>query len=575
MPAVWRVHPPDPHRARTLAESLGLHPLTAQLLLNRGVADPAEAGRFLRPSLGALGDPFGLTGMAQAVARFRRAAAEREPILIFGDSDTDGLTASVILYEALRAMGASVRARQSNRITDGYGLPRTTVAQLARASTRLVVLVDCGTNQPEDVRLLAERGIEVIIIDHHVPLERAALPAPRQRSVVRQAGEPHALINPCCGGIGRGMCSAGLAFKVAQALVGRDEERLAGWLDLAALGTLADCAPLVGESRLIVSLGLERIVSTRRPGLRRLCEAAGLSSAEPEAVLKKLVPKINASGRLGDVSAIWQVLLEACDERLEKHLAAVEAAHGTTRQLHRQILAEAQEQVSRLHFRDQYVMVVSRAGWHRGLMGPLASQLAQRYGRPAIALAMDEEQGTGSGRSVGRFNLFDVLRDCRNLLVRFGGHAQACGLTVHRKDLERFRELLNQRARAVFQEREGFFSERAVDLELSLGELQPVWVREMARLSPFGQGNPRPTVLLRRMSMRGLSARTGTVSDGTVRVAVRGRVPVVDPEGSYDVVASPALASGELVLTLGEARVSEAPPGPVRTSGTTCTRAPA
>ena len=565
MSSVWRVQPPDPRRARALAGSLGLHPLTAQLLLNRGVADPAEAGRFLRPSLGELGDPFEISGMAQAVARFKRAVAERHPILIFGDSDTDGLTASVILYEALRDLGALVRARQSNRIADGYGLPRALVEQLARASTRLMVLVDCGTNQLEDVRLLAERGIDVVIIDHHVPLERS----------VRQAGEPQALINPHCGGgAGDGMCSAGLAFKTAQALTGKDDERLAGWLDLAAIGTLADYAPLVGENRLIVSLGLERIVHTRRPGLRRLCEAAGLSRAEPDAVIKKLVPKLNASGRLGEVSAVWRALLDVCDERLEDDVAAVGAAHEMTRQLHRQILAQAQEQVSRLHFRDQYVMVVSRAGWHRGLMGPLASQLARRYGRPAIALAMDDEQGTGSGRSVGRFNLFEALRGCQDLLVRFGGHAQACGLTVHRKDVDRFRELLNQRARVVFQEWETLFNTRTVDLELLLSQVQAAWVGEVARLSPFGQGNLRPTVLLRRMSLRSLSARTGTVSDGTVRVAVRGRVPVVDPEGVYDVVASPALASGELVLTLGEARVSEAPPAPVQTSGTTYRRAP-
>ena len=562
MSSVWRVHPQDPHRARALAGSLGFHPLTAQLLLNRGVADECQAERFLNPSFGDLADPFELSGMAQAVARFRQAAASHEPVLIFSDSDTDGLTASVILYEALRALGIPVRARASNRIVDGYGLPRALVEQLARASTRLVVLVDCGTNQPEDVRLLAERGIDVVIVDHHAPLERSA--------------EPQALINPyCSGGTGRGMCSAGLAFKTAQALAGKNDERLAGWLDLAAIGTLADCAPLVGENRLIVSLGLERVVRTRRPGLRRLCKAAGLSSAEPDAVIRKLVPKLNASGRLGEVSAVWRLLLEVCGERLEEDLAAVGAAHDTTRQLHRQILAQAQEQVSRLHFRDQYVMVVSRAGWHRGLMGPLASQLAQRYGRPAIALAMDDEQGTGSGRSVGLFNLFEALRGCQDLLVRFGGHAQACGLTVHRKDLERFRELLNQRARVVFQERSTLLNTRTVDLELSLGEIQTVWVSEVARLSPFGQGNPRPTVLLRRVAMRGLSARTGTVSDGAVRVAVRGRVPVVDPEGAYDVVASPALASGELVLTLGEARVSEAPPAPVRTSGTTYRRAPA
>ena len=560
MPSVWRVAPPEPGRARALAEALGLHPLTAQLLLNRGVADEREAARFLRPSLSGLGDPLELAGMRAAVKRLRRAIAKRESILIFGDSDTDGLTASVILYEALRSLGGSVHARQSNRITDGYGLPRAAISQIAHSSTSLVILVDCGTNQPADVQALASRGIETIIIDHHVPLGEAARPA--------------ALVNPCCGGIGRGLCSAGLAFKVAQALFADDEERLAGWLDLSALGTLADCAPLVGESRIIVTLGLPRIVDSRRPGLRRLCEAVGLSRAEPDAVLRKLIPRLNASGRLGDASAVWHLLLEDGEE-LEERLAATASAHETTRQLHRQILAEAQEQVNRLHFKDRYVVVVSRTGWHQGLMGPLASQLAQRYGRPAIALAMDDEQGTGSARSAGPVNLFEALRGCQELLVRFGGHAQACGLTLHRKHLERFRELVNQQVRRSMAGREALMSTRTVDLELSLGELRPASVREWARLSPFGQGNPRPTVLLRRMAVRGLSARTGTVSDGRIRVAVRGRVPMVDPEGYYDVVASPVLVAEELVLTLGETQVSGVPPGPARTSGTTCTRAPA
>ena len=548
--SVWRMHLQDPGRARALARLLGFHPLMAQLLLNRGVTDPGQAAQFLSPSWAGLSDPFEWSGMAQAVARFRRAAASREPVLIFSDSDADGLTASAILYEALQASGLEVHAHQANRITGGYGMPRAFMEQLPNAGARLLVLVDCGTNQPEEVLWLAERGIEVVIIDHHVPQARAA--------------EPAALINPHCGGAGRGMCSAGLAFKIAQALLG-GAEQAAGWLDLAAIGTLADCAPLVGENRLIVSLGLSRIASTRRPGLRRLCVASGLSTAEAEAVIRKLVPKLNASGRLGDASAVWRLLLDRDDPRLEDDLNTVATAHDTTRQLHRQILAEAQEQVNRLHFRDQYVMVVSRPGWHQGLMGPLASQLSQRYGRPAIALAMTEEQGTGSGRSAGICNLFELLQDCRELLVRFGGHAQACGLTLHRKDLDRFRERLNERARAAFQAQDALADPRLLDLELTLGEIETAWVEETAKLSPFGQGNSRPTVVLRRVSLQSLSARSGTVSDGVTRLAVRGRVPVADPEGWYDVVASPALASGKLVLTLGEARISEAPPGPART----------
>jgi single-stranded-DNA-specific exonuclease len=392
---------------------------------------------------------------------------------------------------------------------------------------------------------------------------------------MERAAGAYAVINPHCGGPGRGMCSAGLAFKVAHALTGSGEAGLHRWLGLAALGTLADCCPLVGENRAIVARGLAHIAGTPRPGMQKLCEAAGLSSAEPEAVIRKLVPKINASGRLGDVSAVWRLLGEECDGRLDDDLAAVEAAHDTTRQLHRQIMSEAQEQVNRLHFRDQYVVVVHRSGWHQGLMGPLASQLAQRYGRPAVALAMGDEHGTGSGRSSGLVNLFEILKGCQDLLVRFGGHAQACGLTVQRKDLDRLREALNERARAAVQGRSAVMASRTVDLELSIGDLQPGWVGELARLAPFGQGNPKPTIMLRGVAVRNLTARSAVVSDGTVQVGAKGRIPVVDPEGTYDVVGSPALAAGEVVLTLSEARVSEARPEPGRISDTQYRRAPA
>jgi single-stranded-DNA-specific exonuclease len=453
----------------------------------------------------------------------------------------------------------AVRARQSNRITDGYGLPRAAIGQIARSATKLVLLVDCGTNQAEDVRTLAGHGIDTVIVDHHIPL-----------------GEPAracALVNPYVGtGAGRGLCSAGLAFKLVQALTEPgSREQLAGALDLAALGTLADCSPLIGESRILVTLGLPRIVNSRRPGLRRLCQAAGLSSPEPEAVIRKLVPKLNASGRLGDASAVWHLLRDAPSGYLDELVATVEEAHDTTRGLHRELFAEAQAQVSRVHFRDQHILIVSRPGWPQGLMGPLASQLAQRYGRPAIALAMSGEQGTGSGRSPDMFNLFEALRECQDLLVRFGGHAQACGLTIAQHHLERFRALVNERARRSISDGKSLGSPRIVDMEARLNDLRPAWLSEWDRLAPFGQGNPRPTVLLRRLALRRRSARTGTASDGRLEIAVRGRVP--DEDGWYDVVASPAVVAGELVLTLGDATAAAAPGEPGPTSGTTYRRA--
>ncbi len=560
MPFRWHVPPANPLRARALAASVGVHPLTAQLLLNRGVADAAQARRFLRPSLAALGDPSALPDMERAAARLKRAVIRQEPIILFGDSDVDGLTASVILYELLRDLGASVRAKPANRIAHGYGLPELFVRQLIRIGAKLLILVDCGTNQPDAIRRLAEAGIETIVVDHHVPL--------------REWAKPYALVNPHRGagaGAGRELCSAGLAFKVAQALLGAGSERLLAYLDLAALGTLADCSQLVGDSRILVALGVARIVDSHRGGLRHLCEATGTMSAEPEQVIKRLIPRLNASGRMGDARAVWHLLASEPDRRWDRWLEEAEAAHAAAKQLHRQIIAEAHAQVARLHFKDQFVVVVSRAGWHPGLMGPVASQLAQQYGRPAIAIAMEEEQGVGSGRSIPRFNLLEALQACEDMLLRFGGHAQACGLTVNRKHLEPFRAMVNQQVQRLLG-REGLAPSRLVDLELPLAAITPDWVGETMRLSPFGYGNPRPTVAIHGIALEAVSPRLGVISDGTRRLEARGRFATLGTGERYDVVAQPVLAGGALTLTVSDVRAETAPSEPGPTSGRPRTR---
>jgi len=556
----WQIHPADPPRARTLADRLGIHQITAQLLLNRGVTTPTDAERFFRPTIEALGDPFMLPEMARGVDRIRQAIASREPILIFGDSDVDGLTASVILYEALQGLGAVVRIKASNRITDGYGLPQSVVTQLCRSAIKLVILVDCGTNQPEAVEALAARGIETLIIDHHVPLKRWAKPA--------------ALINPHHEGhVGRELCSAGLAFKVAQALWKETaSERLRDALDLAALGTLADCSPLVKENRILVSEGLERIVQSRRNGLRRLCEATDTLKPDVEHVIRRLVPRLNASGRLGDPAAVWNLLHSAGEERVDEWLALAESAHATTKQLYRQFQGEAFEQVNRLHFRDQYVVVVSRPGWHQGLMGPLASQLAERYNRPAIAIAINRQHGVGSGRSVAMFNLLNVLQQCEELLVAFGGHAHACGLTIAQERVEEFRVLVNRHAREQLG-REGLLRTRTMDVELPLEALGPAWVQDVERFAPFGMGNPRPTAVIRHLLLEVASPRTGWVSDGSVRLRVKGTLPTPVPGARYDVVAVPALQDGAVVLTVSETRLSTGPSGRAPSADTLYRRA--
>jgi len=272
---------------------------------------------------------------------------------------------------------------------------------------------------------------------------------------------------------------------------------------------------------------------------------------------------------------VWHLLRSDVDGSLEAWMAKAEAAHTTTKQLHRRMIAEAEAQVSRWHFRDQFVMVVSRQGWHQGLMGPLASQLTQRYGRPAIALALTDRQGTGSGRSIPLFNLLEALKSCQELLVQFGGHAQACGLTVDLKDLPSFRALVNQHAERSLG-REGLVRTRTVDLELTLEDVTARWVEEVARFAPFGHGNPRPTMIIRRVRIESQSPRTAVLSDGTTRCPAKGRFPEIARGESSDVVVSPTLTTdGAVLLTVSDVKGSTEPWEPVPTLGTTYTREPA
>ncbi len=559
---IWRRDPVRSEQAQALASAAAIHPLIAQLLINRGVETPERAAQFLEPSLERLEDPRALPHIEQAVDRLRRAIAQRELMCVFSDSDVDGLTGSVILYETIRQLGGRVGVAQSNRIANGYGVPAAFVQQLARSPATLLVLVDCGTNQAGAITTLAQQGIETIVVDHHVPLES-------------QCAQPLALVNPYCGPATslRGLSSAGVAFKLAQALYQGETERLIPLLDVAALGTLADCSPLLGDNRILVTAGLPQIVRSPRIGLQRLCEATNVTGPDPEQIVRRLVPRLNASGRLGESAAVWGLLHSGAPEDCETWLLHAEEAHHTTKRLSRQIIAQAQEQVSRIHFGEHYVMLVSGDGWHRGLMGPLASQLAERYGRPAIALAMDGEEATGSGRSIALFNLLDALQACRGLLVRFGGHAQACGLTISRRNLGHFQELVNQHARQALGP-QGLVRSRTADLELPLRAVEPDWVSQLDWLAPFGRGNPRPTVMISHVTIDVQSARRAIVSDGALRLSARGAFESVVADQSYDLLTTPTIVDGELTLLVSGVRDGVEPSAPDSISGTTCTPAP-
>lgn len=542
--SAWDVRPADPRRVEILTARCGCDPLIGQLLLNRGLSDPAEVEVFLAPTLDRLEDPFRLSEMDRAVLRIRHAITAQEPMVIFGDSDVDGLTASAILAETLTSLGARVSVRVSNRIADGYGFPATLIPQLVRAGIRLVIVVDCGTNQPDEIRQLTEQDIATIVLDHHVPLERVA--------------EPLVLVNPHRhSGTGRELCSAGLAFNLIRALCPGEAGRIDRALDLAALGTLADCAPLVGENRILVACGLERIWKTSRPGLQRLCEAVQVTAPTSEQILRRLVPRLNAVGRLGDASVVCELLMASSATVIDRLAARLGEAHATTKSLHRRILAEAQAQVDRIHFKDQAVMVIGRQGWHPGLMGPIAAQFVEQYARPTIAIALDERVGIGSGRSPAGVNLLEALQACHGMLLRYGGHPQACGLMIQSQHVEQFREQINRHIRDSLRG-ERLEHTLRIDAEATLGDLTCGVASMLERFKPFGPGNPRPLWLVRNVAMDLDAPRGCWLTDGQTRVRLRGRRGGLVPTERYDVVVSLALTEEDLTLSLCDARLCSA-----------------
>jgi single-stranded-DNA-specific exonuclease len=404
-------------------------------------------------------------------------------------------------------------------------------------------LTDCGTNQPEIVEQLQRSNIDTIILDHHQPKDPA---------------RPLALINPQCGSsaVGKELCSAGLAFKLAQALFHRDSQQYRVFLDLAAIGTLADYAPLRGENRILVQEGLQALPQTTRPGLQRLMADLEITTPRPDTLIKRLIPRLNSAGRLGDASAVWQMLRQHASAIHETWAEAVEVAHHRTKHLHRQALAQAIEQVDRLHFRDQHVVVVSRRGWPQGLMGPLATQLVKRFERPAIAIATHAGQGVGSVRSVPLLNMLEILEQCRGMLTRFGGHAQACGITLEEHQIEPFRHLVNQQVGSIRLQHSG--AAEVFDLELTADELTPDWVQQLDDLAPHGAGNPHPCVVLRQVRLQPRSPRRAEAVLGGRSFLLKGEVPTAGLY--YDLVVSPAVEKGAITLTLRNIRESDEQP---------------
>ncbi|MCM3765411.1 single-stranded-DNA-specific exonuclease RecJ [Neobacillus niacini] len=486
----WIVRKSDQHLAKKLENELKITPFVASLLVNRGF-DTVESARYFLFAKDEFHDPYLLRGMDLAVNRIREAIEKREPILIFGDYDADGVSSTSVMMITLRDLGANVQFYIPNRFTEGYGPNEPAFRQAAEAGIKLIITVDTGISAVQEGAVAKELGLDLIITDHHEP--GPVLP------------EALAIIHPKLPDSQypfRDLAGVGVAFKLAHALYGRLPEHL---LEIAVIGTIADLVSLTGENRLIAKKGLEKLKTTQTIGLKALLKIAGVNpmTVNEETVGFTLAPRINAVGRLEDAELAVRLFLTDDPVEAEELAEEMDELNKLRQSIVNTITEEAIEEVE-AKFSDpaNKVLVIGREGWNAGVIGIVASRLVEKYFRPTIVLSFDSEKGIakGSARSIPGFDLFHNLSTCRDILPHFGGHPGAAGMTLSINDVPELRERLNRLAAETLAD-EDFIPVTYLDEEVHLEDINLGSLEEMNLLAPFGMDNSKPKVLINNVDI--------------------------------------------------------------------------
>jgi single-stranded-DNA-specific exonuclease len=495
---IWQTASCEDASVEALSRELGVSAITARLLLIRGLGAPADAQRFLSPRLDDLHDPFRLAGMSVAVDRILRAIGSKDRIAIHGDYDVDGVTSTVILRRALELLGADVVHFIPERFRDGYGLQPSTIERLHDDGVRLVISVDCGIRADEAATRARELGIDLIITDHHEPGSEL----------------PHALavINPKrhdCTYPDKNLAGVGVALKLVQALCTctGHSNWLPAFVKVAAIGTLADVVPLTGENRIIAKLGLSMLSKgPHKVGLRALLDVCGLTGREIDSYHIGFVvaPRVNAAGRMSTPDIAARLLL-AADETMGDEARALaeqlDAENLRRQQEEAEIVAQARKIVETdLDVGSRTVIVVAGEGWHRGVIGIVASKLVDAFHRPAIVISTDGELAHGSCRSIPSFNMLAALESCAEVMPKFGGHKQAAGLTIEASRIRELRSRVNDFADARLTP-DDLRPRLWIDSSLTFRSINEQVVSEVSTLAPFGAGNPCPVFRTSRVEI--------------------------------------------------------------------------
>jgi single-stranded-DNA-specific exonuclease len=512
----WHLLPHDGGAVERLARETPVPPVVAQLLLNRGITDAERARHFLQAPFKGLREPSQLPGIAAAAERIHAALAAKRRICVYGDYDVDGLTGTAILWECLRLLGGLADYYVPHRIDEGYGLNAEALERIAQSGASVVITVDCGIASVREAEVARALGLELIVTDHHEP--RDELPCAdvlvHPRLPPGTAGAPYPFGD---------LSGAGVAFKLAWALcqkasgatrvTPRFRDYLVDSVTLAALGIIADVVPLHDENRIFVRHGLARLRETSSIGLRALLEVSGLANGAGLVAADVgfgLAPRINAAGRLGCSRLVVELLTTTNPTRATELARFLDQQNQERQTIERRILDEARQRLESVDLDQTHAIVLADAQWHPGVIGIVAGRLAELYARPALMIALSAETaiGQGSGRSVPGFPLHRALRACGDGLLRHGGHAAAAGFKIPADHVDTFRERFCAYAAEHFRTspRE---SRLILDAEVPLSAVTPGLVQSMARLEPYGAGNPRPLLLAGPVQLSGEPRRVG------------------------------------------------------------------
>ena len=545
----WNLAPSQPLLTGQLIRELPLSPLLAQCLVNRGLVTKEEVSDFLKPKLKLLADPFLIPNMEVAIERLWKARSNDERLLIYGDYDADGITSTALLVEALTELGWNVQAYLPGRFDDGYGLSAISVEKcLQQFEINLLIAIDCGSTSNEAIDCLNKNKVDVIVVDHH----QLSNPPPN----------PVAMVNPQLSNDYpnfQELCSVGLAFKLIHAIVkkGRQEglqkERdldLKQYLDLVAIGTVADLVPLVGENRKLLRFGLEQLSKTTRPGLVALKKITNIKS--PVSVFNvgfNLGPRINAAGRMENPLAALNLLLAKDIFTAEKNAKLLDGFNLDRQKVERDISTKAIEDIKNKFDPDKdFVIVEGNMEWHLGVIGIVASRVMRKFYRPAFILTKDGNGWKGSARSIEGFDLAEAMRECDDLLNDHGGHAMAAGVSVKPGQVDAFRERINKVAKKTINS-EMFQAPLKLDAETNLSEMTLVRIQEMQQIEPTGQGNPEIQLLIPNLTMSGSIFRMGKdkqhvkfwANDDreSCEVIAWNLKPEDEPKGNFDLAVVP------------------------------------